>query len=246
VSQCRLRFVDRCVVKDFLLSEVFTPFAAVVDHHVAEGIDRYYSCGSYCSQEQELALALRTIISIRKGAEFQCQKGMGRGEKWTGELSVEGGRRGGKKEEWEKGEGRSGIPVIPIKLNAVNRCALSAQTRPRTMSLSKPETFASLARAAASLNRRTFCCGISPSGASVRLGNGGAVDGEDGGVGLEGLGECFAEACGVVGVKRVASVADFGIFYDYPKFGNCVESGIGLGEGVVVVRVTFDFGGNFF
>jgi hypothetical protein len=54
---------------------------------------------------------------------------------------------------------------------------------------------------------------------------------------LEGLGEGFAEACGVVGVKRVASVADFGIFYDYPKFGDYVESDIGFGEGIVVERL---------
>jgi hypothetical protein len=156
---------------------------------------------------------------------------------------VEGGEAKGRNGRREKAEAE--IPVIPIRLNAVNRCALSAQTRPRTTNLSKPETFASLARAAASLNRRTFCCGVSPGGAGVRFGNGGAVDDEDGGVGLEGLGECFAEACGVVGVKRVASVADFGIFYDYPKFGDCVESRIGFREGIVVVEVTFDFG-NFF
>jgi hypothetical protein len=56
------------------------------------------------------------------------------------------------------------VPVIPIRLSAVNLCALSAHTLPLTRTLSKVETFASLARCAASLNRRTFCCGVSPGG----------------------------------------------------------------------------------
>ena len=39
-----LRFVDRGGVKGGLLSEVFAAFAAVVDHHVAQGVDCYYAC----------------------------------------------------------------------------------------------------------------------------------------------------------------------------------------------------------
>jgi hypothetical protein len=74
------------------------------------------------------------------------------------------------------------------------------------MTLSNVETFASLALAAASLNLLTFCCGVSPGGPGVR---GGIEDvlalaGEDEGGG-------FAEACGVVGVNRVASMADLDI-----------------------------------
>ena len=78
------------------------------------------------------------------------------------------------------------------------------------MNLSKPETFASLARAAASLNRRTFCCGVSPAGPGVRCDKEPVGFDDVGTVGEGG----FAEACGVVDVKRVASIADFGIVSD--------------------------------
>lgn len=57
--------------------------------------------------------------------------------------------------------------MIPINVNAVNRCALSAHTLPRIIALSNPETFASLALAAASLNLWTFCWGVSPDGPDV-------------------------------------------------------------------------------
>jgi hypothetical protein len=93
------------------------------------------------------------------------------------------------------------IPVIPIKLSAVNRCALSAQTLPLKITLSKFDTCASRARSAAALNRLTFSCGVSPGGPDVRRGN--AFAGGKGG--------SLADAWGVVDVNRVASVADRGI-----------------------------------
>jgi hypothetical protein len=118
--------------------------------------------------------------------------------------------RDDKRNGWKGNGGKRAVPVIPINPRAVTRCALSAHTRPLIMNLSKPETFASLARAAASLNRRTFCCGVSPAGPGVRCGK--ELVGFDAvlGVGVGG----FAEACGVVDVKRVASMADFGIVSD--------------------------------
>jgi hypothetical protein len=119
----------------------------------------------------------------------------------------------GTRVECKEGERGDNIPVIPINPKAVTRCALSAHTRPLMTSLSKPETLASRARAAASLNRRTFCCGVSPGGPGVRCGNElvdvEAIDGVEGGG--------FADACGVVEVKRVASMADFGIVNDDAK-----------------------------
>ena len=94
-----------------------------------------------------------------------------------------------------------GIPVRPINVNAVNLCALSAHTRPRTRTRSKFDSLASRALAAASRSRLTFCCGVSPGGpGGVRF---------EGGSAEEGGGR--AVAWGVVGVKRVASAGDFGI-----------------------------------
>jgi hypothetical protein len=54
--------------------------------------------------------------------------------------------------------------VIPIRLNAVNLCALSAHTLPLTRTLSSVETWASRALSAAALNLFTFSCGVSPGG----------------------------------------------------------------------------------
>jgi hypothetical protein len=124
---------------------------------------------------------------------------------------------------WKGGE----IPVIPISPKAVTRCALSAHTRPLIMNLSKPESFASLARAAASLSRRTFCCGVSPGGPGVRRDWTELVNVDD--AGGEGG---FALACGVVGVKRVASTADFGILNKDSQPWMVVRVGIGRGDGL--------------
>ena len=101
---------------------------------------------------------------------------------------------------------REGIPVAPIKLNAVNRCARSAHTRPLTSSLSNVEICASLALLAAARNLLTFSCVVSPGGPGFRGGKllflPGRFRAEAGGL---------ADAWGVVDVKRVASVADRGI-----------------------------------
>jgi len=103
------------------------------------------------------------------------------------------------------------------------------------MNLSKPETFASLARAAASLSRRTFCWGVSPGGPGVRRDWTELVD--DDGEGGEGG---FALACGVVGVKRVASTADFGILNKDPQPGIVMRVGIGMGDRLWCGIVTFE------
>jgi len=66
---------------------------------------------------------------------------------------------------------RGSLHVSPIKLNAVNLCALSAHTRPRTITLSHPVTCASRAAFAAALNRLTFSCGVSPAGPDFLGGN---------------------------------------------------------------------------
>ena len=121
------------------------------------------------------------------------------------------------------------IPVSPISPKAVTRCALSAHTRPLIINLSKPETFASLARAAASLSRRTFCCGVSPGGPGVRCGTW-----------LGDEGEGFALACGVVDVKRVASMADFGILNENAESWVIERRKIGMGEGLWCGIVTFE------
>lgn len=83
------------------------------------------------------------------------------------------------------------IHVSPIKLKAVNLCALSAHTLPLKRNLSKVEICASLALSAAALNLLTLCCGVSPGGP-------GFLDTAFG----------FVAACGVVEVNRVASVAE--------------------------------------
>lgn len=106
--------------------------------------------------------------------------------------------------------GAYNIPVAAIKLKAVNRCALSAHTRPLTRNLSNVETRASRALSAAARRRRTFSCAVSPAGPGCRAGcelNGG----------FEPRGNGFVEACGVVAVNRVASVADRGILKDRKK-----------------------------
>jgi hypothetical protein len=90
---------------------------------------------------------------------------------------------------------------MPIKLNAVNLCALSAHTLPLTRNLSNVDICASRAASAAALNLFTLCCGVSPGGPGCL---GGVVAGT---ILLSG----FAEAWGVVGVNRVASVAERGI-----------------------------------
>jgi hypothetical protein len=99
-----------------------------------------------------------------------------------------------------------GIPVAPIKLNAVNRCTRSAHTRPLTSNLSNVEICASLALSAAALNLLTLSCGVSPGGPGFRCGElllrPGRFKADAGGL---------ADAWGVVDVKRVASVADRGI-----------------------------------
>lgn len=92
--------------------------------------------------------------------------------------------------------------MAPIKLNAVNRCALSAHTRPRITILSNVEISPSFAASAAALSRLTFCWGVSPGGPVFFCGR--AHRFEPGGW-------IFADACGVVEVNRVASVADRGI-----------------------------------
>ena len=71
------------------------------------------------------------------------------------------------------------------------------------MSLSNCDISASRALFAAALNLLTFSCGVSPGGPGFR---GGCVF-ED----FELAGTAGFEACGVVDVKRVASVADRGI-----------------------------------
>ena len=78
------------------------------------------------------------------------------------------------------------IPVIPIKLSAVKRCALSAQTLPLAITLSKLDTCASRALSAAALSLFTFSCGVSPGGPGVRGGSAFAFAGGFGGI--------FAEA----------------------------------------------------
>ena len=116
-------------------------------------------------------------------------------------------------------QAREGIQVAPIKLNAVNRCALSAHTRPLIINLSNVDICASRALSAAARNRRTFSCGVSPTGPGVRCGNvfEGMFTAEGG----------LADACGVVGVKRVASVAERGMMTGVNGFG----PGGGNGEG---------------
>ena len=102
-------------------------------------------------------------------------------------------------------EWRESIPVAPIKLNAVIRCARSAHTRPLTTNLSNVENCASRALSAAALSLLTFSCGVSPGGPGFRGGKFEvfeAVLAEAGGL---------ADAWGVVDVKRVASVADRGM-----------------------------------
>lgn len=84
----------------------------------------------------------------------------------------------------------------------MNRCALSAHTRPLVTTLSKVEIWSSFAASAAALSRLTFSCGVSPDGPGFARGT--AHD-------LALGGGTFAVACGVVEVKRVASVADRGI-----------------------------------
>jgi hypothetical protein len=70
------------------------------------------------------------------------------------------------------------------------------------MTLSKVEIWSSFAASAAALSRLTFSCGVSPDGPGFARGT--AHD-------LALGGGTFAVACGVVEVKRVASVADRGI-----------------------------------
>jgi hypothetical protein len=91
------------------------------------------------------------------------------------------------------------IPVNPINVNAVKRCARSAHTRPLTNTLSNVLTFSSLALAAAALSLATFCCGVSPGGPGCDRADIWPLGEETGG---------RAVACGVVEVKRVASAAD--------------------------------------
>lgn len=57
--------------------------------------------------------------------------------------------------------------VAPINPMAVILCARSAHTLPLTTARSNPVSLPSLALFAASLNRLTFCCGVSPAGAST-------------------------------------------------------------------------------
>jgi hypothetical protein len=95
------------------------------------------------------------------------------------------------------------IHVALIKVRVVNRCALSAHTRPLITILSKVEICPSFAASAAALNRLTFSWGVSPGGADFI--RGGTIQVLDPG------GWVCVVACGVVEVKRVASVADRGI-----------------------------------
>jgi hypothetical protein len=73
------------------------------------------------------------------------------------------------------------------------------------MILSKVETCASRAASAAARSLLTFSCGVSPAGPSFLWGGAFEFVVDDG---------TFAEACGVVEVNRVASVADRGIAAD--------------------------------
>lgn len=96
---------------------------------------------------------------------------------------------------------------MAIKLLAVNTCSRSAHTRPTLTTRSAVVNCASLALAAAARSRATLSKGVSPGGPGVRGGRGtfGLLTARVGAL----LG--FAEACGVVGVKRVASIAERGI-----------------------------------
>ena len=100
---------------------------------------------------------------------------------------------------------KRGIPVAPIRLNAVNRCARSAHTLPLTNTRSNVVTCASRALFAAALNLLTFSWGVSPGGPGFRGGRFDVFEAVlvDGG--------SLADAWGVVDVKRVASVADRGM-----------------------------------
>jgi hypothetical protein len=88
------------------------------------------------------------------------------------------------------------VPVNPIKLSVVNRCAKSATTLPRPTTLSNVLSFPIFARLAASRNRATFSCGVSFGGAGPPMG----IIVARGGAG-------FAAAYGPVDVKSVGSFA---------------------------------------
>jgi hypothetical protein len=91
---------------------------------------------------------------------------------------------------------KQNLPVNPIRLNVVNRCAKSATTLPRATTLSNVLSFPSFALLAASRNRATFSCGVSFAGAGPRMG---IVETRGG--------DCFAAAYGPVDVKSVGSFA---------------------------------------
>ncbi len=124
------------------------------------------------------------------------------------------------------------IPVAPIKVSAVNRCARSAHTRPLTKNLSNGEICASLALSAAALNRLTFSRGVSPGGPGVRGGEFfcGRFAADGGGL---------ADAWGVVDVKRVASVADRGMAMANSSIDDTGRGGFGSG---ILVVLLFTFG----
>lgn len=125
---------------------------------------------------------------------------------------------------------RKSIHVAPIRLKAVNLCALSAHTRPLTSSLSNVVTCASLALSAAALNLLTFSCGVSPGGPGVLAGFVPLfIFAADGG----GL----VWAWGVVEVNLVASVAERGIMRSI----DCFHGGKTIGKRPrMLVDVDFD------
>jgi hypothetical protein len=79
------------------------------------------------------------------------------------------------------------------------------------ISLSNVEICASLAASAAALSRLTFCCGVSPGAPGMLCGEEPDLEPERG---------IFADACGVVEVNRVASVADRDIVARTSYFDN--------------------------
>lgn len=129
---------------------------------------------------------------------------------WT--VFVFYGRHRGEEKE------RASIPVIPTKLTTTILCAESSNGRVLSRIASKRDTFAFLAAWWAARNRATFCSGVSMPDEDApepgdRLGPPVLPDGTAlPFVGLAAPEPILEEACGVVGVNRVADEAVRSLF----------------------------------